>query len=293
MQKPLIIDTFMFGGAGFEPEILEIRLNELDPYVDYFIFTESDKSQIGLDKPLYFQENRQRFEKFLPKIIDVQLTDFNYVGGGSWANENFQRDAIMRLGFEKLEKEKNIKITPEDWVILSDLDEIPSGPKIKEVVESNPDQIVSFNHRFISYFLNLESSQRGWWGSCLFKVNELREWSFQAIRNHKDKFQHIGRWNEEYHGWHLSSMCGHNFDLLFNKYLNNVEPYNKNFLFQPNAKEELQKLYELIVVQEKWFFFADDPFKMSIKMNILDKSLLPEYVVKNEEKFKDLLLPYI
>jgi hypothetical protein len=35
-EKPIVIDSFVFSGAGNEMKILEIRLNELKDVVDYF-----------------------------------------------------------------------------------------------------------------------------------------------------------------------------------------------------------------------------------------------------------------
>ena len=43
-----IIDVFPFFN---ELDLLEIRLNTLDPYVDHFILTESTKTNSGIDKP--------------------------------------------------------------------------------------------------------------------------------------------------------------------------------------------------------------------------------------------------
>lgn len=52
-----------------ELDLLEIRLNELDPVVDYFLIVESNATFTGLPKKTYFQENKARFAKFLDKIV--------------------------------------------------------------------------------------------------------------------------------------------------------------------------------------------------------------------------------
>ena len=61
-----IYDVFCFFN---ELDLLEIRLNILDPYVDYFVLYEAPRTFSGDPKPLYFQENRQRFKKWERKII--------------------------------------------------------------------------------------------------------------------------------------------------------------------------------------------------------------------------------
>jgi beta-1,4-mannosyl-glycoprotein beta-1,4-N-acetylglucosaminyltransferase len=52
-----------------ELDLLEIRLNELDPVVDYFLIVESNATFTGLPKDTYFKNNRSRFAKFESKIV--------------------------------------------------------------------------------------------------------------------------------------------------------------------------------------------------------------------------------
>ena len=52
-----------------ELDLLEIRLNELDPVVDYFLIVESNATFTGLAKERYFANNRDRFSKFAHKIV--------------------------------------------------------------------------------------------------------------------------------------------------------------------------------------------------------------------------------
>ena len=52
-----------------ELDLLEIRLNELDPVVDRFFIVESNATFTGLPKKTYFADNRARFAKFEDKIV--------------------------------------------------------------------------------------------------------------------------------------------------------------------------------------------------------------------------------
>ena len=61
-----VFDVFPFFN---ELDLLEIRLNVLDPYVDFFVLSEGTKDFQGSDKVLYYKENKDRFEKFNHKII--------------------------------------------------------------------------------------------------------------------------------------------------------------------------------------------------------------------------------
>lgn len=68
-----IYDVFPFFN---ELDLLEIRLNHLAPFVDYFVITEATMTHAGNLKPLYFHENRDRFSKFEGKIIHQVVDDF-------------------------------------------------------------------------------------------------------------------------------------------------------------------------------------------------------------------------
>ena len=63
-----------------ELDVLEIRLAELDPVVDVFIIAEAAKTHSGEHKPLYFQENRERFAPWLDKIRHI-VVKFPKLGG--------------------------------------------------------------------------------------------------------------------------------------------------------------------------------------------------------------------
>ena len=67
-----VYDCFTFFN---EFELLEIRLNELDSVVDKFVLVEASKTHQGKEKPLFYNENKDRFKKFQDKIIHV-IVDF-------------------------------------------------------------------------------------------------------------------------------------------------------------------------------------------------------------------------
>ncbi|MEI6396933.1 MAG: hypothetical protein WCO48_02600 [Candidatus Taylorbacteria bacterium] len=114
-----IYDCFTFFN---ELDLLEIRLNILDTYVDYFVLVESTKTHSGNTKELIFDKNKERFAKFSEKIIHIVVDDMpNLEKDNRWVLENFQREAIMR-GLTKC--------TDNDLVLISDLDEIPNPDKI-------------------------------------------------------------------------------------------------------------------------------------------------------------------
>jgi beta-1,4-mannosyl-glycoprotein beta-1,4-N-acetylglucosaminyltransferase len=110
-----IYDCFTFYN---ELDLLEIRLEELNSVVDYFVIVEATKTQTGISKKLYFNENKKRYLKFHSKIIHIIVSDMpNINKNTSWVLENFQRNQIIR-GLNNCNK--------DDIIFISDLDEIPN-----------------------------------------------------------------------------------------------------------------------------------------------------------------------
>ena len=64
-----VFDVFLF---GYELDLLEIRMNILDPYVDYFVFSEGGKTFSGDDKGFIFKKTDKRFKKFKDKISQLK-----------------------------------------------------------------------------------------------------------------------------------------------------------------------------------------------------------------------------
>ena len=62
---PEVWDAVLFSS---ELDLLEIRMNELDDVVDYFLIVESNTTFTGLTKETHFAQNRLQFGKFEGKI---------------------------------------------------------------------------------------------------------------------------------------------------------------------------------------------------------------------------------
>lgn len=121
-----IYDCFTFFN---EFDVLEIRLNELWDSVDYFVISEANMTHSGNPKAFYLEENWARFEKYASKIRHLKNTDVP-VTNDSWVIERWQRKSIKR-GLTDL--------APEDLVIVSDCDEVPSSAAINAIKEDTND----------------------------------------------------------------------------------------------------------------------------------------------------------
>jgi beta-1,4-mannosyl-glycoprotein beta-1,4-N-acetylglucosaminyltransferase len=121
----MIYDCFPFFN---ELELLELRLNELAGVVDKFVLVEATRTFTNQPKPLCFQENRERFAAFADKIIHVVVTD-SPDSTNPWVVEHFQRNCIAR-GLTQCRA--------DDWVLVSDLDEIPRATVVKKISQESP-----------------------------------------------------------------------------------------------------------------------------------------------------------
>ena len=126
-----VFDVFLF---GYELDLLEIRMNILDPYVDYFVFSEGGKTFSGEDKDFVFKKTDKRFKKFKDKIIytkieeptkeQLQAKGIQYnVKRESFMRDTFYKDSIMNVLMEHC--------SDDDVIVWSDLDEVPN-PEVLE-----------------------------------------------------------------------------------------------------------------------------------------------------------------
>ena len=127
----LIIDAFPFYN---EYDLLYYRLSILNDTVDYFILVEATRTYTGNEKTLFYNDvkNTPRFAPFSHKIIHiindqlekkpfVPLNQLSSFDNKFWKNEILQRNSIAE-GITQL----GDKITPDDVIVISDLDEIPN-----------------------------------------------------------------------------------------------------------------------------------------------------------------------
>jgi len=278
----MIIDAFPYAN---EELVLMIRLHELASVVDYFLIVESNRTQTGLPKPYYFEQSKTKFEKFLDKIVYVKLDDshLNKIKEADWSQEFRVRQAIATEGLIEISKIENL--SNEDYIIISDCDEIPKAEVIKELAINNV-EYMCINHYFNTYYFNLYSTFRdpwGWYGSVLIKLKYLAQNKIQYIRNIKDSLPHTGKSGE---GWHFSNILINGFESLYSKWINNIEPHNKSCL---KDKDLLKKQFKKCLFEDRHFFYCDLPEKRDIPLKKLDSDLLPKYIINNQDGFKDLL----
>jgi len=249
----MIIDSFCFNN---ELDLLDIRLNELDRIVDKFILVEANKTQSLLDKPFHFEQNKKRYEKFLDKIVHIKVEDCPNNDRDLWTMEHFQRNCVAR-GLQE------ISPSMTDFVMISDIDEIPRASVIKHTIESNIlDQvgIVVLDCDFYAYYMNLKAAYRTWVGASITRAELYTRYSPQVIKDEKNRYTKIPNG-----GWHFSWLGGG--EKVWEKAHQCIEPYDKSSI---PPKEDFIKYFEDFVNKEKKFF---------IKTESLQESQNEEFVV--------------
>ncbi len=193
VPKPTVYDCFSFFN---ELDLLEIRLNELDPYVDFFVISEMAQTHSGQPKPLHFEQNKERFTKFLPKIKYVVPPNID--APDPWSREHYQRDYMKNVIDQK----------DSDIIIVSDLDEIPRGTSIREF---KGDYIKYFEQNQYSYFLNYNVGISPIAEGTFSRITTWRQMRESGMTMTGLRYAKLGEAQAiKNGGWHFSWMGGPN-----------------------------------------------------------------------------------
>ena len=280
-----IYDCFNFFN---ELDILEIRLNVLYEHVDYFVIVESSITHSGEKKPFYFEENKERYSKFLDKIVHYKVYDtpmdfvnlapsednllieinkfierqtnrFNRATQPDYGRDFFQKECVRR---------PLINCSDDDIIIISDADEIPNPEILKNIENLQLDNtICSLNQTTYYYYLNL-LKQRDWYGSKISLYKNLKHLSFNEVRGDELLSKKIGNG-----GWHFSFQGGK--DMVKTKLLS----YSARDLVNDNVLSNLNKNINDNI---------DPFFRGGLTYVEIDNSY-PKYLLKNITKYKHMI----
>ncbi len=260
----MIFDCFSYWD---EDLLLDLRLNILNNYVDYFVIVEGNKTWQNNHKEFRF--DIKKFSKFEKKIIYVKVLDLPD-GENPYSRENHQRNCILR-GLEKAR--------PEDQIIISDLDEIPNPEKIKDFSSSM--KFAVFEQKHFYYKFNLQSINNPiWLGSriCNYKYLKSPQW-LRELKFKKRPFWRLDkiRLNNiiKEGGWHFCNLKTP--EKLLYKYLNLCET-NDPINFKEKIDDKHLNLDEIKnkIKSNEDIIGRDDKFK---KIEIDDN--YPKYFTDN------------
>ena len=264
MTPAKIIDCFTFFN---ELDILEIRLNVLDKYVDNFVIVESNKTFQKKAKPFHFEENKARFEKFLHKITYVKQTEYNLTGT-AFDMERQQRNWIV-IGVASL------KLPDTAIILISDVDEIPKPESFLFIDATKRNRL---REKLYYYYLNSYDSAVGVGGctnsTIAVPMSMLRGNSPHTLRDKPDLFPDTNL--IENAGWHFS-YCGG-----VDKIITKICSFAHNELNTPYYTDK-SRLTEAIKNNKDIF---DRPTVFEIVP--IDESY-PEYIQKNQHLYPHLI----
>jgi len=191
-----------------ELELLELRFEELYNEVDYFIIAEANVTNNGVAREFVFEKNKNRFEKYLDKVIYVKAEDcppFN--PQKPLELEYFKRNVISR-GYKDLAKEG-------DKILVSDVDEIPNMEIVKQHLHKTC--WVYFQCDLFYYYVNCQVA-KGFGGTVMATYGDSFTPSrLKAMAIRKSSWSK-GTDNIIIHaGWHYSYLCGDNPDKVREK----------------------------------------------------------------------------
>ena len=218
-RKIKVYDVFNFFN---ELEVLEIRLNILDPYVDYFVIVESPLTHSGQPKELFFQKNKDLFKKFEHKIIHYVITEplqsFADAGNRLLRNDisDLEREILtnalnsdsapeglahfLRDFYEKESiKKALVGLSDNDFCYISDLDEIWNP---EALIDYSTDDVYKFKQLAYYYYLNNRSSEP-WVGTTATKYKNIKNAcvnDLKSIAKTRHTFVKNGGWHFTYQG---------------------------------------------------------------------------------------------
>lgn len=259
-----IIDCFPFFN---ELMILDLRLHILNPYVDQFVLVEATRSHQDKEKRLFFEENKQKFEKFLPKIKHVVVDDFPPYS--YWSHEAHQRNRIIDAIYGQCDD--------NDVIFISDVDEIWNPEKIVPVLNGiSNDRAYQWQSKLTYRYFNLVAQNDPWVQPLFLRYSLLKSYHDQGYKITDDILRNYsGRnlINREV----ISGMAGWHFS-----YTEDPEFKLQNFLHSEYASMSNEEVMNCIHGRM-------NPFHKNIMTKIDDSELhdnLPKHVVDHLGKYR-------
>ncbi len=290
-----IYDCFMYFD---EDLLLDLRLNILDKYVKKFIIAESTYLHSGKKKKLNF--DYKNFKKFKDKIVYLKIDlppsgieSLNSNDSIEIKNKKILDNSLKRENHQRNNLIDGLKVANDnDLILSSDLDEIPNLTNFKY-----KNKITLFEQDVFYYKFNLLQPNFKWIGTRACKKKQLKE--FQWLRNIKGK---------SYPYWRLDTLLSKkkymNLDIVRNGgwHFTSIKKPKDIYYKLSNFMHHLEFEYSGLSLNDMEKMVADrkilydhgakqeeDKYTGSQSLKKINNSILPEYILKNLEKYKDWL----
>ena len=293
-----IYDCFMFYD---EDVILDLRLNILNEYIDYFVIVESKFFHNGKERKLRF--DIKKYTKFRDKIIyiiqDNQPSGIQEIlkddSHGTISAKEIN-NALLRENSQRNLISQGLKMAADnDLILISDVDEIPNLEKVK--LKETKNEILMFVQDIFYYKLNRYLPNFQWFGTkgCLKKNLKSPQW-LRNIKNKKYSFLRIDTFFSDkkyinkkfinHGGWHFSNLKNaEDLELKLKSYL-----HHRDYEVEELGKTKIEKLMK--TNETIYDMFGDKTSKKygddkRRKLDVYEINKLPIFIQKNLEKYKN------
>ena len=152
----MVVDAVL---ANDEWELVLLRLHYLSPVVDKFYIAESRATFSGREKVLFFSQRVKEIRDlgYDVEVVNIEIPDSVLAGPERWTVETYVRNSFLETVCER---------HPDDLVLFSDVDEIPSIDQVRTLINmgdtlgimSIPTQVCLRKANWIEY------QPHQWWG---------------------------------------------------------------------------------------------------------------------------------
>ena len=290
-----IFDCFMYFD---EDLILDLRLNTLNKFIDYFVIVESIYNHKGEKRKLKF--NIKKFKKFNNKIIYLihnqvpnEIKKINKNDSENEINTKYIFNAIFRENSQRNYILKGLsKAKDDDIILISDVDEIPNLKKVNFKKLKN--KLIFFNQEMFYYKFNLKLPNYNWIGtkSCKKKYLKNPQW-LRNIKDRKYPFYRLDTFFSdkkfsnveiiENGGWHFTNIkTADQIRYKLKSYL-----HHREFEVNPVTKNQIEKLIKnRIAIYDLKLDKRSQKIGQGSKLQKYNIKKLPAYIINNKKKYK-------
>ena len=291
-----IFDCFMFFD---ENVILDVRLNILNQFVDYFVIVESRYNHNGHEKDLNFDINK--YKNFKDKIIYIihenvpkEIKRINNHDSDHEKNAKY----IFNAAFRENDQRNSIinglnKAGEDDIILISDVDEIPNLENVK--FQEIKEKLIFFKQEMFYYKFNLKLPNLNWIGtkSCKKKYLKTPQW-LRNIKDRKYPFYRLDTFfsDNKYSdikfvsdgGWHFTNIkTAEQIRYKLKSYL-----HHREFEVKPIPLDEINRLItDKKAIYDLKLDKRDQKIGSGNKLEKYDIDKLPNYIRENLNKYKD------
>jgi beta-1,4-mannosyl-glycoprotein beta-1,4-N-acetylglucosaminyltransferase len=283
----------------FDEEIvLDLRLNTLNEYVDYFVIVESSFNHKGEKRELKF--NLKKFEKFSKKIIYLvydevpqKIEPINSADNEDEKSRKYIFNAYLRENGQRNYIAEGLNHADQnDIILVSDVDEIPNLEKID--FNKISEKLIFFNQGMFYYKFNLKLPNFIWTGTKACKKKNLespqwlrnvkdRKYPFYRIDTYFSKTKYINCEIINNGGWHFTNIkTAEQIKFKLESYLHHID-FDQNSLSTSEISEIIKNktaIYNLSVDQRENKLGGD-------KLEKYPMHKLPKYLQNNFKKYKE------